>query len=238
MGSEESKQHQEMDTSTSDVSVACSTSSLALSIAAGNAQYVQPLQSSPKKAPQVARLMRVLHSFSDGQPKHLKAREGDLVTLMKTSEKHRGWGLMRAEDGATGLFPLDYVVEQVDKPESHASFMDVDRREAERLLLFVGGEIGVFLVRPHNDPGTWTLSVLQRRDKERSHSKLHCVKHYIIVYNSGDRVYTIGNVTRSSFQVLLQYCQQYRCLEVIYFMTRRSWWQCSARRLRRGSACG
>ena len=202
---------------------------------------VQPLQSSPKKAPQVARLMRVLHSFSDGRPKHLQAREGDLVTMMKTSEKHRGWTLMRAEDGATGRLPLDYVVEHVDKPESHASFMDVDRREAERLLLFPGGEIGSFLVRPNNDAQTWVLSVMQRRDKEnsRSHSKLHCVKHYIIVYNSGDRVYKISNVTRSSFQVrFFKYCQQYICFEVIYFMTCRSWWQCSASRLRRASACG
>ena len=137
-----------------------------------------------KAAPEVARRMSVLYSYPKGQRQHLSARQGELLTLLERSDKHCGWALMCAANGAKGFFPLNNVVNKVDEPESHAAFMQVDRREAERLLLYPGGALGSFLMRSHKDPLTWTLSVLQRREKEsaRPRTKLHCGKHYIAVY--------------------------------------------------------
>ena len=174
--------------------------------------YVSPLvaplesRSKSKASPHVARRMRVLYSYSAGQRQHLSARQGELVTLLERSDKYRGWALMRAADAANGFFQLNYVVEEVDEPESHTAFMQVDRREAERLLLYPGGALGAFLVRPHCDARTRTLSVLQRREKEgaRQRPKLNCVKHYIIsctTQANGKHEYSVANVTRPSFQV-------------------------------------
>ena len=104
--------------------------------------YVSPLvaplesRAKSKAAPQVARRMRVLGCvYSDGKRQHLSARQGELVTLLERSNKHRGWALMRGADDAKDFFSFDYVVEKVDKPESHTAFMQVDRCEAKRLLL-------------------------------------------------------------------------------------------------------
>ena len=90
--------------------------------------------------------MSVLYSYPKGQMQHLSARQGELLTLLERSDKHCGWALMCAANGAKGFFPLDYVVKEEDEPESHAAFMQVDRREAERMLLYPGGALGSFLI--------------------------------------------------------------------------------------------
>lgn len=198
--------------------------------------YIEPVvepRGRKKASGPTTRRMRVKFDWNDGQKKHLTAHRGDVLLFLKPSRSHYGWAKMRSAEGVEGLFPTEYVEpeEQVDHPEAHAAFMaNVDRRTAERLLLYPGGEIGAFLVREHKadehrrgrkkeelreneanekekdeEPGgrhQWTLSVLQQIAKESSRQKTRCVRHYSILFDPKKHEYSVANITRSRFQVL------------------------------------
>lgn len=93
------------------------------------------------------------------------------------SDNPEWWKARNVRTNCTGFIPSNYVTEDDDnRLESQDWYFDVERRDAERYLLWVGNKTGTFLVRKSTDVRSIALSV-KDFNPETNES---CIKHYKI----------------------------------------------------------
>ncbi|CAH8619079.1 unnamed protein product [Schistosoma mattheei] len=103
-----------------------------------------------------------------------------------------------------GLVPGEYLQIIGDSLTTHISWFDIDRNEAERLLLLMGNPSGTYIIRPSSDSDeTFALSV---RYLDQS-TLIWSVKHYRIRFRLKDEKYHIFR--RISFPTIDQLVAHY-----------------------------
>nr|CAH8869694.1 unnamed protein product [Trichobilharzia regenti] len=103
-----------------------------------------------------------------------------------------------------GLVPGRYLEKISNSPTTHISWSDIDRAEADRLLLLMGNPSGTYILRPSSDSdNTYALSI---RYLDQS-TLLWSVKHYRIRLRLADETYYIFR--RISFPTIDQLLAHY-----------------------------
>ncbi|CAH8638660.1 unnamed protein product [Schistosoma guineensis] len=103
-----------------------------------------------------------------------------------------------------GLVPGEYLQIIGDSLTTHISWFDIDRNEAERLLLLMGNPSGTYIIRPSSDSDeTFALSV---RYLDQS-TLIWSVKHYRIRFRLKEEKYHIFR--RISFPTIDQLVAHY-----------------------------
>ena len=87
-----------------------------------------------------------LYDFNSEQPDECSFIIGDILTVLDDSKEW--WEAKNIRTQSVGLIPQNYVTRDIAVAGVLEAWYDVDRLEAERLLLLPGVEAGTYLLRP------------------------------------------------------------------------------------------
>uniref|UniRef100_UPI00359026BA tyrosine-protein kinase HCK-like isoform X1 n=2 Tax=Myxine glutinosa TaxID=7769 RepID=UPI00359026BA len=133
-----------------------------------------------------------LYDFDGLTEGDLTFKKGDKMRILQQSGDW--WNAELLPSGRTGFIPSNYVAQTNSLETEEWFFSDVNRIEAERLLLSPGNTIGSFLVRDsQSSKDSYSLSI---RDHEAILGDI--VKHYKIRSNSSGAYFISSRITFDS----------------------------------------
>uniref|UniRef100_A0A8C4R599 Tyrosine-protein kinase n=1 Tax=Eptatretus burgeri TaxID=7764 RepID=A0A8C4R599_EPTBU len=142
-----------------------------------------------------------LYDFDGLTEGDLTFKKGDKMRVLQ--QNGDWWNAELLPSGRSGFIPSNYVAQTNSLETEEWFFSDVNRIEAERLLLSPGNTIGSFLVREcQSSKDSYSLSI---RDHEPSHGDI--VKHYKIRSNSSGAYFISSRITFDSLQSLTEHYQ-------------------------------
>lgn len=124
-----------------------------------------------------AKVVRALFDYDTQTEEDLAFRKGDRMILISDKINQDWWYAKSIRTSEVGYIPRNFVVEDDDSSlKSQEWFFEIDRREADKLLMLPGNAKGTFLVRGSADLESYALSI---RDYDSSMNDF-TVKHYKI----------------------------------------------------------
>lgn len=125
-----------------------------------------------------AKIVRALYDYEKQHENDLGFREGERFKVLdstESSETSEWLSALHLRSGESGYVPQNYVVVE-DSVDSQEWWFDVDRFEAEKLLMMPKNARGTFLIRNSREGTELVLSVLDAKKP----SGESAVKHYRI----------------------------------------------------------
>lgn len=120
--------------------------------------------------------MKAMFDFEAIQEGDLSFKQGDRMLVTVENDKD-WWEAVNVASGEMGAIPRNYVTPDNDDKESQTWWFDIDRHEAETLLMLPGNPRGTYLVRPSRDGKSEVLSV---KNFDSSSASEIDIKHYRI----------------------------------------------------------
>ncbi|XP_076440460.1 tyrosine-protein kinase yes-like [Babylonia areolata] len=133
---------------------------------------IRPLPTVP--AQKDVLIVRAIYDFDGINEDDLSFRKGDRLQVDDNSQNGDWWLALHLKNGQRGYVPCNYVCTDDGTPQAQDWWFDVDRKEADKMLLLPGNTPGTFLVRKAQDKTSFVLSV---RDCDRLTGD-PSVKHY------------------------------------------------------------
>lgn len=118
--------------------------------------------------------MRAMYDFDGINEDDLTFRKGDRLVVEDRQQTGDWWLAYHEKTGQRGYIPSNYICEDNNSAQAQDWWFDVDRKEADKLLILPGNRVGTFLVRESQDKVSYALSV---RDSNRLTGDPQ-VKHY------------------------------------------------------------
>ncbi|KAL5970308.1 Tyrosine-protein kinase Lyn [Taenia solium] len=139
-----------------------------------------------------------IYDFRATRPDECDFFEGDFLRVLDASSQW--WRAKNFRTKQEGLIPSNYVTSDMSRSNSGNAFFDVDRLEAERKLLMPGVQLGTYLLRPCEQPGSpFCLSV-------RAHGVN--IKHFQVFYDTNSNRFRLSSAMMfASLQELISYYQ-------------------------------
>ncbi|KAL8596170.1 hypothetical protein ACOMHN_021210 [Nucella lapillus] len=134
--------------------------------------FVRPLPSTPPRKDVL--VVRALYDFDGIHEDDLSFRKGDQLQVEDPTQDGGWWLAQHGHTGQTGYVPSNYVCTHDNSAHAQDWWFDVDRKEADKLLLLPGNTVGTFLVRESHDKASYALSVRDTNPLTGDPS----VKHY------------------------------------------------------------
>lgn len=122
--------------------------------------------------------VKAMYNFSGMSEDDLPFEKGDLLEVDESAlaEANDWWHATHLSTKKSGYIPGNYVIKDDSTPQSQEWWFNVDRHEADKVLLLPGNASGTFLVRQGKESTHDALSVLTI-DKATQEP---CVRHYRI----------------------------------------------------------
>ncbi|CAD5125233.1 DgyrCDS13472 [Dimorphilus gyrociliatus] len=138
-----------------------------------------PMDTRPQiRAQAVIKRVRAMYDYKGRTPDDLSFVKGEILDVLDMdSDNADWWRAKRINSNSIGFIPSNYVTDDDEnKIESQEWYFGIERRDAERKLLWVGNEVGTFLIRKSADNKAYALTV---KDLNKETNE-HCIKHYKI----------------------------------------------------------
>ncbi|RUS73427.1 hypothetical protein EGW08_018815 [Elysia chlorotica] len=173
-----------------------------------NGSTLTPPQQGDSASSQHLHKVRVkaLYRFEGMSEDDLPFQKGDLLEVEESvlAESNDWWYATHLSTKKNGFIPGNYVTVDDSTPQSQEWWFNVDRHEADKVLLLPGNTSGTFLVRDGKEGAHQALSVLTI-DKA---SQEPCVRHYRIKrLDSSDACYITPS---KQFSDLISLVEHYR----------------------------
>ncbi|KAM8809049.1 tyrosine-protein kinase Blk [Eudromia elegans] len=143
-----------------------------------------------------------LYDFASSSDRDLELVKGDKLQVL--SNEGDWWLAKSLSSGRKGYIPSNFVAQVDTLEEEKWYFKTLSRKDAERLLLAPGNQVGSFLVREsETNKGAYSLSV---KDRDAAHGDI--IKHYRIRTLDGGGYYISPRTAFSSLPQLIHHYSQ------------------------------
>ncbi|KAJ8305734.1 hypothetical protein KUTeg_016279 [Tegillarca granosa] len=123
------------------------------------------LKSSQRLKPYTENVV-VLYDFKAVKDDELEAFRGDRCEVLHHRSHLPEWHFVKnVATNTSGYIPQIYISRDDGSPQTEDWWQNVDRKEAEKILMKDGNKKGTFLVRKSSDGSTYVLSVLDTEEE-------------------------------------------------------------------------